>query len=239
MHTPMLMTIDGKRTVIQPNKTCYIHYLDARTGKFLQAPPFCDKITWAKGYNRQGVPIWDFPVPEEGVEIELWPSLLGGTNMYPSAINHKIGMIYLASREAAMSYTFEKVQIVSNVRNLGAAFEILPGGKEVERAMRLKDGAEVWRVETEKAGYAGGMLATAGGLAVWATQGGELTVANASNGEILWQMDTNTASKAGPITYMVDGKQRITWALGGSPGFGSAPDDWNVNHASFVITIGQ
>ena len=105
--------------------------------------------------------------------------------------------------------------------------------------MRLNDGKEVWRVETEKAGYAGGMLATAGNLAIWATQGGEITVANSNNGQILWQLDTNTASKSGPMTYMVDGKQLITWALGGSPGFGSAPDDWNVNHASFVITIGQ
>jgi len=240
MQTPMLATIDGKRTVIQPNKTGYIHYLDAKTGKFLQAPQFSDKITWAKGINSDGNPNWDFPIPEEGKTIELWPSLLGGVNMYPSAINPKTGMIYTAGREAGMSYVFEKVQIVSNVRNLGVSFEVLPGGFEVERANDLKTGKEKWRYETKKAGYSGGMMTTAGGLTVWATQGGELTVADATSGKVLWQMAANTTSKSGPMTYMVNGKQQITFALGGTGGFGSVGDDWkNINQGSMLVTIGQ
>lgn len=238
MQVPMLMTIKGKLTIIHPNKTCYIHYLDAKTGRYLMAPPFCDKITWAKGYDRQGVPIWDFPIPEEGKEIELWPSLLGGTNMYPNAINHKTRMMYLATREVAMSWVFEKVQIVSNVRNLGVAFEVLPGGKEIERAMRLDTGEEVWRIETEKAGYSGGMLTTAGNLTIYATRGGEIVVVNATNGQIVFQLDTNTGSFSGPITYMSDGKQQITFALGGLPAFGSSPDDWQVSDGSMLVTLG-
>jgi alcohol dehydrogenase (cytochrome c) len=240
MQVPMIFAIDGKKTIVFPNKTCYIHYLDPKTGKYLMATPFCDKITWAKGYDSNGDPVWDFPVPEEGKTVELWPSLLGGVNMYPNAINHKTGMVYLAAREAAMSWVFEKVQIVSNVRNLGVTFEVLPGGMEVEKAMRVKDGKEVWRYETKKAGFAGGMLTTAGGLTIWATQGGELTVADATNGKILWQLNANTTAKSGPITYMVDGQQQITFALGGSGGFGSVADDWkNTNHGSMVITLGR
>jgi alcohol dehydrogenase (cytochrome c) len=240
MQTPMLATIDGKRTIVQPNKTGYIHFLDAKTGKFLQAPQFADKITWAKGYDSSGAPMWDFPVPAEGTTVEVWPSLLGGVNMYPNAINPKTGMIYLARREASMSYVAEKVQVVSNVRNLGVSFEILPGGKEVESANDLKSGKEKWRYETAKAGYSGGMMTTAGGLTVWATQGGELTVADASSGKVVWQLNANTTSKSGPMTYVVDGKQQITFALGGTGGFGSVTKDWNnVNQASILVTIGQ
>jgi alcohol dehydrogenase (cytochrome c) len=239
MPTPMLATIDGKRTIVHPSKTGFINYLDAKTGKFLQATPFADKITWSKGYDSQGRPIWDMPVPEEGKQIELWPSLLGGVNMYPNALNPETGLVYLARRESPMSLLYEKVQVVSNVRNLGMAWEILPGKSEVESAHDVKTGKEKWRYETQKAGYSGGMMTTAGNLTVWATQGGELTVADATSGKILWQFNANTTSKSGPMTYMVDGKQQITFALGGSGGFGSVGKDWNsVNHSSMLVTIG-
>ncbi len=36
-QTPMIITIDGKKTIVQPNKTGYIHHLDAATGKFIKA----------------------------------------------------------------------------------------------------------------------------------------------------------------------------------------------------------
>jgi alcohol dehydrogenase (cytochrome c) len=236
----MLFTIDGRRTVIQPNKTCFIHYLDARDGTFLQAPRFCDKITWADGYDRKGEPIWSQPVPKEGETIELWPSMLGGVNLYPSAINPRTGMLYLAAQEVGIAWSYEKIQVTSNVQSLGVSYEILSGGREVDKAVDLRTGAEIWRHDANKAGYAGGMLTTAGGLAIWATQGGELTVADATNGKVLWQLNANTTAKSGPITYMVDGQQQITFALGGSGGFGSVADDWkNTNHGSMVITLGR
>ena len=51
---------------MQPNKTGFIHYLDAKTGKFIKATPFADKITWAKGYDANGRPIDMVPLPKEG-----------------------------------------------------------------------------------------------------------------------------------------------------------------------------
>jgi alcohol dehydrogenase (cytochrome c) len=240
MHTPLLVTIDGAKSIVQPNKTGYIHILDAKSGKFMRAMPFADKITWAKGYDNAGNPNWSFPVPEEGKTVEVWPSLLGAVNMYPSAYNPKTGLVYTAGREAAMSYVFEKVQVVSNVRNLGASFEILPGGSEVERGNDVKSGKEKWRYETKKAGFSGGMMTTAGNLTVWSTQGGEMTVADATTGKVLFQLAANATSKSGPMTYMVDGKQQITFAFGGTGGFGSVADDWkNTNNGSVLVTLGQ
>jgi alcohol dehydrogenase (cytochrome c) len=65
-QTPMVITIDGKKTVVQPNKTGYIHYLDAKTGQYLRAVPFVEKIDWAQGYDAKGRPINMAPVPKEG-----------------------------------------------------------------------------------------------------------------------------------------------------------------------------
>ena len=94
-QAPMLTTIDGVRTIVQPNKTGFTHYLEAATGKFLQAPAHADRINWAKGYDASGNPIWDVPVPPEGETVEIWPSLLGSVNLSPSALNPNTGMVYL------------------------------------------------------------------------------------------------------------------------------------------------
>ena len=64
-------------------------------------------------------------------------------------------------------YVFEKVQVTSNVRNLGVTFEVLAGGSEVAPGHDLKTGKEVWRLSTPKDGYSGGMLTTAGNLTIF------------------------------------------------------------------------
>ena len=52
-QTPMVITIDGKKTVVQPNKTGYIHYLDAEPASSSKPTPFSDKINWIKGYDSE------------------------------------------------------------------------------------------------------------------------------------------------------------------------------------------
>lgn len=158
--------------------------------------------------------------------------------MSPSALNPNTGMVYLPRRENAMSYVLEKVQVTSNVQNLGATFEILAGGSQVNSAHYLKSGAEIWRISEPRDGDAGSMLTTGGNLTIYASQGGLVTVANATTGEIVYTFNTNSTSHSGGITYLVDGKQHIAFALGGLPQFGSAPDDNPVNHSSLIVSFG-
>ena len=237
-QTPILATIDGVRTVVQANKTGFTHYVDAATGEFLQAPAHADRINWAKGYNPDGTPMWDAAIPPEGESVVIWPSLLGSVNMSPAAFNPMTGLLYLPRRETSMTYSFEKVQITSNVRNLGSVFEIDPGGSQVNSAHRVTDGEEAWRIAISRDGEAGGMLTTAGNLTIFASQGGLVHVTDATTGEILYQFATHSASHAGGMTYLVGGQQQITFAMGGLPTFGSAPDDNPVNHASVMVTFG-
>jgi alcohol dehydrogenase (cytochrome c) len=219
-QTPMLINIDGKQTIVQPNKTGYVHYLEAATGKFIKATPFADKITWIKGYDANGRPIDQVALPKEGGDpVEIWPSLLGGVNMYPNAYNPKTGNLYLAATNAGMKYGFEEIKVISNVRHFGAYQEFI-FGNEVNLAVNAKTGKEVWRNEDTKAGYAGGMLTTAGGLTIYSTQWGEFRVVDASSGKILYSVNLHTAAKSGPITYTQNGKQYIVQALGGTAGFG-------------------
>ena len=93
-------------------------------------------------------------MPKIGEIVEFWPSMVGAVSVYPSALNPLTGQIYSAGRELGIRWVYDEVAIASNVQSPGASYELLGGGKEVERATDLKSGRELWRHETRKAGYA-------------------------------------------------------------------------------------
>ena len=163
----------ARRSCIR-NKTGYIHYLDAATGEFLRAPAFADRINWIQGYDVEGRPVGQLELPiEDGDAVEVWPSLFGGVNMYPNAYNPLTGNLYLAATNAGMEYKFEDIKVIANVRHFGASVEFI-WGYEVELAIDVKTGTEVWRDQKGKWGYAGGMLTTAGNLVFYTRPGGYL-----------------------------------------------------------------
>jgi glucose dehydrogenase len=220
-QTPMVIDIAGKKTIVQPNKTGYIHYLDAATGKFLKATKFIDQVNWIKGYGNDGRPIDMIPLPEEGGDpVLVQPGLLGGVNMYPSAYNPGTGEIYLPAAESGMMYGFEEIKIISNVRHFGAYQEFI-WGDETDKAINVRTGEEVWRnTQAGKPGYAGGMMTTAGNITVYTTQSGVFTVVNAKTGKVLYSLDLGSPAKSGAMTYMHKGKQYIVQAVGGQAQFG-------------------
>jgi glucose dehydrogenase len=156
----------------QPNKTGFIHYLDAKTGKFLEADKFADKVNWTTGIDSSGRPMNVIGLPEEGgAKVEVWPGLLGTVNMYPNAYNPKTGLFYSSASDYGMMYGIEPVKVISNVRQLGASWDNI-NGPEIDQAWNPATGKEAWRIQRDKPGYAGGILTTAGNLTVFTTQGG-------------------------------------------------------------------
>ncbi len=216
MQVPLALTIDGRKTVVQPNKTGFISYLDAQTGEFLKATPFLDHITWASGFTDDGKLIWTQTIPREGGDpVEVWPSLPGGVNVYPPAYNPQTGMIYLSAREMSTLWGIEGVQVTNDAQFAGATFDLPSGGYELNKAVDAVSGQETWRDQKSKDGYSGGMLTTAGNLVFYTSQTGVFHAADATTGEILYTFNLNTKPKSGPITYMLDGKQYVVQAIGG------------------------
>jgi alcohol dehydrogenase (cytochrome c) len=220
-QTPMVVEIDGKKTIVQPNKTGYIHHLDAKTGQFIKADRFIDQINWISGYGSDGRPQDMIALPEEGGDpVLVQPGLLGGVNMYPSAYNPKTGLVYLPAAESGMMYGFEEIKIISNVRHFGA-YQEFEWGDEVDKAVNVKTGKEVWRdTQAGEPGYAGGMLTTAGNITVYTTQAGTFKVVDAKTGKELYSKDLNIAAKSGAMTFKHNGKQYIVQALGSLAQFG-------------------
>jgi glucose dehydrogenase len=156
-QTPMVISMDGKKTIVQPNKTGYVHYLDAATGNFIKATPFADKINWAKGYDSNGRPIDMMPPPKEGGEaIELYPSLLGGVNMYPNAYNPKTGKEVWRNEEKKPGYAGGILTSAGNV-----VFYATQGGEF--RAVNATTGQVLYSKEFGTGAKAGPMTFQHGG----------------------------------------------------------------------------
>ena len=57
-------------------------------------------------------------------------------------------------------------------------------------------------------------MVTAGGLTFYGDGSGAFIAADVTSGKLLWHFNTSQSWKAGPMTYMVDGKQYIGVAAG-------------------------
>ncbi len=80
---------------------------------------------------------------------------------------------------------------------------------------------EAWRVEYV-APWNGGTLTTAGNLVFQGTADGRFIAYNATSGEKLWETPVGTGVVAAASTYMIDGKQYVSIAVGWGGVFGIA-----------------
>lgn len=79
----------------------------------------------------------------------------------------------------------------------------------------MQTGKTAWEIPAVGGGILGsGLMATAGGLLFYGDDAGAFLAADAKNGTLLWQFNANQRSKAGPMTYTVDGTQYIGVAAG-------------------------
>lgn len=72
---------------------------------------------------------------------------------------------------------------------------------------------EAWRVE-HISPWNGGTLTTAGNLVFQGTADGRMVAYDASSGKKLWEAPTGTGVVAAPSTYLIDGKQYVSVAVG-------------------------
>jgi quinohemoprotein ethanol dehydrogenase len=78
-----------------------------------------------------------------------------------------------------------------------------------------------WSVE-HVSPWNGGTLTTAGNVVFQGTADGRLVAYHAATGEKLWEAPTGTGVVAAPSTYMVDGRQYVSVALGWGGVYGLA-----------------
>lgn len=215
VQTPILFdgVINGqpRKLVAQASRNGYFFVLDRATGKNILTKPFIETLNWAKGIDSQGRPIPDpakYP-STDGVLVS--PSSNGATNWPAPSFDPDTGLFYVGtSRPYAMFYLTDTDD---HPEGWGGRDTGVGGDPGALLAIDYKTGNIAWRHEWPSGNGVTHILTTAGKL-LFTANGTNLIAFDPANGKILWHCGLMSGLSAGPITYLLDGKQYLLAAAG-------------------------
>jgi alcohol dehydrogenase (cytochrome c) len=226
---PMLLvdeTWQGRprKLLMHGDRNGMFYVLDRTNGAVLQTGNLSTKVTWLKGFDKDGKPIVDPGSIATKEGIAACPGGGGGANFPAASYNPIAKLFYTRVSDSCALYTSHDDPLgATGNRWFGrgapgekardALTELLKDYKTGNyiRAMDPFTGKKVWDLPAP-AGRSG-VLSTAGGLLFLGGDGG-LLVADAKTGKPVWNVNLAQVTNATPMTFMVGGKQYI--ALSGT-----------------------
>jgi len=237
----------GNKRFATADRNGFFYVLNREDGKFVSAVPFVKDITWAKGIDANGRPIFNEenrpgnPAAaaggEKGNVVFASPSFLGGKNWMPMAFSQKTGNFYVPSNEWGMDIWNEPITYKKGAAYLGSGFTIKPNYEDHIGSLKAIDpdtGALKWEYKNN-APLWGGVMTTAGGLVFTGTPEGKFLAFDDETGEILWSFQTGSGIVGQPITWEMDGEQYVSIVSG----WGGAVPLWGGEVAKKVNYLNQ
>ncbi len=222
----------------------FFYVLNRENGDFIRGFPFVNNITWAKGLDDEGRPLYvddnrpGNPAGEKkGAQVFAIPSFLGGKNWMPMAYSQDTGLFYVPSNEWGMDIWNEPVSYKSGAAYLGSGFTIKPIFDDhigSLKAVDPKSGDIVWEYKNP-APLWGGVLTTAGNLVFTGTPEGYLMGFDARTGEVVYKFNTGSGIVGSPITWEQNGEQFVSVVSG----WGGAVPLWGGEVAKTVKNFNQ
>ncbi|HTL00899.1 MAG TPA: PQQ-binding-like beta-propeller repeat protein [Vicinamibacterales bacterium] len=208
-----------RKLLMHGDRNGMFYVLDRATGEFLLGDNLSTKVTWLKGFTKEGKPIVD-PASIASLEgAAACPAGGGGANWPAASYNPISKLFYTRVADGCALFTSHEDPLgATGNRWFGrgtpsaAAQEklraLLAGYKTGTyiRAMNPFTGKKVWDYPAP-AGRSG-VLSTAGGL-LFVGGGGGLLALDAKTGKALWNVNVAQNTSATPMTYMVGGRQYI------------------------------
>jgi alcohol dehydrogenase (cytochrome c) len=210
-----------------PGKPGIVWTLDAKTGEFLWARPtnYQNVIVGVDSENRKGI-VSDGPRPRAIEEpVLVCPHLSGGKNWWAAAYSPLTNALYAATNNTCMNFRLNAVTpSIGEYHNSATSEQVhVPGSDEqvgLLTAVDMATGTTRWQLR-QRAGIAGSVLATGGGLVFVTDDARRFRAFDAATGEVLWEQLLNSSAGGFPVTYSVDGVQYIAIAAGGGLNFRS------------------
>lgn len=214
-----------RQVLLHAPKNGFFFVIDRRTGEFISAKNFVD-VNWASGYDAKGRPIETAIARVADRPREIIPSAYGARNWHAMSFNPATGLVYMPVQSVPLTlldnkdWTFNGQRPGEPHSNMGwnlATFANVEPPKSAPFGRLLAwdpvQQKEVWRQE-HVSPWNGGTLSTAGSLVFQGTADGRLVAYQASTGQKLWEAATGTGVVAAPVTYLVDGQQYVSVAVG-------------------------
>ena len=227
---PMILAdlkIDGKarKVILHAPKNGFFFVIDRTTGKLISAKNYVD-VNWATGYDKNGRPIETPSARVVDRPREVIPSPYGAHNWHPMAFNPHTGLAYLPAQNIPVNLMDNKNWKFGGITpgephgglgwNLAMYANVEPPSSKPFGKLMAWDPVKqqaAWQAE-HVSPWNGGTLTTAGNLVFQGTADGRFLAFDATTGARLWETPTGTGVVAGPVTYMVDGKQYVSVAVG-------------------------
>ena len=226
---PMLLVDEmweGKprKLLMHGDRNGMFYVLDRTNGQFLRAHQLSSKVTWLKGFTKEGKPIVDPASIASREGSAVCPGLSGGANWPPASYSSQTKLFYARVQDTCAIYTSHEDPLGPNTTrwwgrgtpsaNAQAALQELMKDYRTGAFVRAIDpftGKKVWDFPSARTG----VLSTAGGL-VFTSGAGGLLALDAKTGKPIWNLNIVSAGQTAPTTYMVGGKQYVVLAGGGA-----------------------
>ncbi len=221
------LIIDGKprKVIMQAPKNGFYYVIDRITGKLISAEPFA-KVSWASKIDlTTGRPVEDpdarFPA---GKEFKIWPSPMGGHNWLPMAFSPRTGLTYLPTVDMPATFSDKGIDTAHYVRRPGSFNDnaVTVGYATQPLLGEASAYLQAWDPVARKAAWklplygpwAGGVLATGGGLVFQGQADGGFRAIDDRSGQPLWSFDAQAPVLAPPISYSWKGRQYVSVIAG-------------------------
>lgn len=212
VETPVLFDADfnghPRKLIAQASRNGFYFLLDRANGQHLVTTTFIDQ-TWAKGIDSRGRPIAkpeSAPSPD-GALVE--PGSDGASNWMAPSFDPQTGLFYVTARRI-----FSIFYLTTTGKAEGwAGRDVNLWANSTLRALDYRTGKVVWNHELGNGESISGILTTAGHLLFSADNAGNLLALDPATGKTLWHLNAGGKLDASPMTYQLDGRQYLLFAV--------------------------
>src|SRR5262245_43181332 len=222
-QVPVLADVElngsSRKVMLWANRNGVFYVLDRTTGQFLSGTSFV-KTNWFTGFDEKGRPTRAPGILPTTEGTLVYPGNQGGTNWYNPSFSPATGLFYIPAWENSSS-VYRKGEDPPEFHDGQSFTGQGPGRSEATDdvfssiiAMDPKTRQRKWTFRMAAASTEGGVLTTASNVLFAGGRNGQFIALDASDGKLLWETNLGPSVSAGPMTYMVNGKQYVSVQCG-------------------------